>query len=91
MIKGVRRIMRFSPYSSWECNAQWQFDRTNQFKLSVPIYMRWDATTVPKISNWQITDSEIIFEGVLIDSAKPQPNKNVDIEYNGKKGWQNSG
>jgi len=83
----IRRMWNFAPYSSWECNARWQYEKGKHFQLSVPIYMRYDANTIPKIESWRITESEIIFNGFLFEEVKSPPNKIVDIEYNGKKGW----
>jgi hypothetical protein len=34
-----------------------------------------------------ITEHDIVIQGRLIEEVKPQPNKNIDTEYNGKTGW----
>ena len=85
MLRTGRRFL--VPFRSWECNARWEYDNNN-FKLSVPIYMRWEANTVPRIESWKFNESEIIFSGSLFE--EPTPNKNMDIEYNGKKSGQTS-
>jgi len=84
----MNRIGRycFKPNRSWECNARWQYDG-KRFQLSVPMYGNHNAIIVPRIEAWNWTKSDVTFEGFLIEEY-PSPNKIVDIEYNGTKGWK---
>lgn len=86
MLRTGRRLL--IPFRSWECNSRWQYEG-DKFELSVPIYMRWDATTIPRIESWKFSDSDIIFSGSLFEEIK-SPNKNMDTQYNGTKGGKTS-
>jgi len=80
----LRRIHTFN--RGWVCNSNWQYSPTH-FKLSVPLLHAYTDTTKYIIESVNITKYDIEIKGRLIEEIKPQPNKIVDIEYNGKKGW----
>jgi hypothetical protein len=78
-------IRNFRPNRAWECNSRWQYSPT-RFKLNVPLLNTNDNTKyIIELIN--ITEHDIVIQGRLIEEVKPQPNKNIDTEYNGKTGW----
>lgn len=80
----IRNLIRnFNPNRAWECNSRWQYSPTH-FQLNIPVLSSYETTRyiIEKVS---ITKHDIEIYGRLIEEIKPQPNKIVDIEYNGTK------
>lgn len=79
----VRIARIFNVNRAWVCNSQWQYSPTH-FRLNVPLLESYDETTKYIIETVNTTKSEIEIFGRII---KSEPNKNIELEYNGKKGW----
>ena len=81
----IRRIHNFRPNRAWECNSRWQYSPTH-FQLNIPLLTSYDNSKYI-LETINITKYDIELFGRFIEEIKSQPNKIVDIEYNGKKGW----
>ena len=81
----IRRIHNFKPNRAWECNSRWQYSPTH-FQLNIPLLTSYDKSKYI-IEAVNITKYDIELFGRFIEEIKSTPNKIVDIEYNGKKGW----
>jgi len=83
----IRNLARgFNPNRGWTCNSNWQYSPTH-FKLNIPLLEAY-TDTKPKyiIETVKFTNYDIEIYGRLIEEIKSQPNKILDIEYNGKTG-----